>query len=56
MISVHPNFIDMINEPIIENKFLNFVPRSVLVKNMFAKPPRKPGCMIEEFDTKDDNT
>ena len=56
MISVHPDFIDLIKEPIYENEFFNFVPRSVLFKNIHAKPPKKHGCVIEEFETKDDNT
>ena len=56
MISVHPNFVDLIKEPIIENKCLDFVPTSVIIKNMCAKPPRKHGCVIEELDLKDDNT
>ena len=56
MISVHPNFIDLIKEPIYENKFLTFVPRSVIVKNMYAKTPRKHGCVIKELDMKYDNT
>src|SRR3989337_1167084 len=33
MISVHPNFIDVIREPIYESKKINFVPRSVIMKN-----------------------
>jgi hypothetical protein len=56
MISVHPNFIDMIKEPIYENKFLNFVPRSVIVRNSYVKSPRKSACVIEDLETKDDNT
>jgi hypothetical protein len=54
MISVHPNFIDLIKEPIYENNFLNFVPRNLVIRNMYFKPPRKRGCVIEEV--KDDNT
>ena len=56
MISVHPNFIDIIKEPIVGNKFLNFIPRSVVVKDMHDNSPRKHGCIIEELDLKDDNT
>jgi hypothetical protein len=56
MISVHPNFINLIKEPIYENKFLSFFPRSVIVKNMYAKTPRKHGCVINELYMKDDNT
>jgi hypothetical protein len=56
MISVHPNFIDIIKEPIVRNKFLNFITRSVIVKDMHANSPRKHGCIIEELDLMDDNT
>jgi hypothetical protein len=56
MISLHPNFIDIIKKPIHESKFLNFVPRSVMIRNSYARPLRKSGCVIEELETKDDNT
>ena len=56
MISVHPNFVDLIKEPITENKFLNFVPRNVIITNMYDKPPRKHVCVIEELDLEDENT
>jgi hypothetical protein len=56
MISVHPNFIDVIREPIYKNKKINFVPRSVIMRNTYVKSTRKGGCVIEELETKDDNT
>ena len=56
MISVHPNFVDLIKEPIYENKSLNFVPWSVIIKSMYARTPRNYGCVIEELEIKDDNT
>ena len=56
MISVHPNYIDIIMEPIYENKILDFVPKSVMMRNSYVKSPRKNGCVIEELETKDDNT
>jgi hypothetical protein len=56
MISVHPNFIEIIKEPMIENQFLNFVPRNIIIKNMFSKTARESGCMIEELDSKEDKT
>jgi hypothetical protein len=56
MISVHPNFVDMIKEPIYKNKILDFVPRSVIVGNSYVEPPKISGCVIEELETKDDNT
>jgi hypothetical protein len=56
MISVHPNFIDIIKEPIHKSKILDFVPRSVMMRNPYVKSTRKNGCVIEELETKDDNT
>ena len=56
MISVHPNFIDIIKETIHKNKILDFVPRSVMLRNTHVKSTRKNGCVIEELEMKDDNT
>jgi archaellum component FlaC len=56
MISVYPNFINIIKEPIHKNKILDFVPRSVMMRNSYVKSIRKKGCVIEELETKDDNT
>ena len=56
MISVHPDFIDIIKEPIYKSKILNFVPRSIMIKKSYVKSPRKSGCVIEDLETKDDNT
>ena len=56
MISVHPNFIDIIKEPIHKNKILDFVPRSAMMRNSHIKSIRKKGCVIDELETKDDNT
>ena len=56
MISVHPNFVDIIKEPIYESKILDFVPRSVMMRNSYVKSPRKNGCVVDELETKVDNT
>ena len=56
MISVHPNFIDIMKEAIHKSKILDFVPRSVMMRNTYVKSTRKNGCVIEELETKDDNT
>ena len=55
MISVHPDFIGIIKEPIHKSKILDFVPRSVMTRNTYVKSIRKNGCVIEELETKDDN-
>ena len=41
MISVQPNFIDAIKEPIHKSKILDFVPRSVMMRNTYVKSIRK---------------
>jgi hypothetical protein len=55
MISVYPNFIDIIKEPVHKSKILDFVPKSVMM-NTCVKSSRRNGCVIEELETKDDNT
>ena len=55
MISVHPNFIDVIKKPTHKSQILDFVPRSVMMRNSYVKSTRN-GCVIEELETKDDNT
>ena len=55
MISVHPNFINIIKEPIAISEFLDFLPRSVII-NKTKESPRGYKCAIEELHTKDDNT
>ena len=54
MISVHPTFRKIKKEPIFDTKILDFVPRSVMINIMFANPPRKSSCHIEELN--DDKT
>ena len=55
MISICPSFINMIKEPTLINRFLDFLPRSMII-NEPNENPRKYGCAIEELNTKDDNT
>jgi hypothetical protein len=56
MISVHPNFVDLIKGPICKNTSLDFVPMSLIIKNLYDRTSRENGCVIEELKTKDDNT
>ena len=56
MISIHPDFVEIIRDPIYKNDFFGFLPRSVVIKNMHAKPLNKSSGVIEELKTKDDNT
>jgi rRNA processing protein Gar1 len=55
MISVHPNFINIIKLPIAMSGFLDFLPRSVTIDKT-KETPRGYNCAIEELHTKDDNT
>ena len=55
MIGICPSSINIIKEPIPTNEFLDFLPRSVII-NKPNEIPTKYGCVIEELNTKDDNT
>ena len=56
MISIHPNFVEVIKDPTCKNEFFNLIPRSIITENMHAKSLKNFGCVIEELGTKDDNT
>ena len=55
MISIHPNFIEVIRGPFCENKFFIIMPRSIASENLYAKSLKNHKCSIEELD-KDDKT
>ena len=38
MISIHPNFIEVIRDPFCKNKFFNLMPRSFVAENLYANP------------------
>jgi hypothetical protein len=46
----------VIREPTGKNEFLKLVPRSIVVENLYAKSLKISKCLIEELETKDDNT
>ena len=54
MISIHPNFVEAIRDPIDKNDLLNFMPRSFAI--LLANSPKKSGCVLEELENKDDKT
>ena len=56
MISIHPDFVEVIRDPFGKNEFYKFVPRSIIIENLYAKSPKNPKCLIEELENKDDNT
>ena len=53
MISIHPDFV--IKDPFGKNEFFKFVPRSIVIENIYAKSLKDSMCLIEELD-KDDKT
>ena len=54
-ISIHPNLVAIIKEPFATNKFLDFLPRSLII-NKKKETPKGYKCSIEELNTKDGNT
>ena len=54
-ISVHPNFLDIIKEPIVTNEFLDFLPKSLIIDKT-KESPKDYKCVIDGLHTKDDNT
>ena len=56
MISIHPDFVEIVRDPIYKNEFFGIFPRSVVIESMHAKFLKKSSCVIEELKTKDDNT
>ena len=56
MISIHPNSIEVIRDPICKNEYFNLVPRSIVAENLYAKYLENPKCSIKELEDKDDKT
>ena len=52
MISIHPDFVEVIKDPTCKNEFLKLIPRSIVIKNFYAKSLKNSKCLIEELDTK----
>ena len=55
MISIHPDFVEVIRDPFGKNEFFKFVPRSIVIENLYAKILKDYKCLIEELN-KDDKT
>ena len=55
MISIHPDFVEVIRDPFGKNEFFKLVPRSIVIENLYAKSLKNSKCLIEELD-KDDKT
>ena len=52
MISIHPNFVEVIKSPTCKNEFFNLIPRSIIIENMHAKSLKNSKCLIEELENK----
>ena len=55
MISIHSDFVEVIKDPFCKNEIFEFIPRSVVIENLYVKSLRDSKCLIEELD-KDDKT
>ena len=53
MISIHPYFVEVIRDPFCKNEIFEFIPRSVVIENLYAKSLRVSKCLIEELDKHD---
>ena len=40
MISIHPDFVEVIKDPFCKNEIFEFIPRSVVIENLYAKSLR----------------
>ena len=54
-ISIHPNFLDIIKEPIVTNESLDILPRSLIIYKT-KESPKIHKCVIKYLHAKDDNT
>ena len=50
MISIHPDFVEVIRDPLSKNEFFKFVPRSIFIENLYVKSMKNSKCLIEELN------
>ena len=55
MISIHPNFVEVIRVPFCKNEIFEFIARSIVIEDLYDKSLKDSKCLIEELD-KDDKT
>ena len=55
MIGIHPDFVEVVRETFCKNKIFEFIPRSIVIEDIYAKSLKDPKCLIEELK-KDDKT
>ena len=52
MISIHTDFVEVIKDPTCKNELFKLVPRSIIIKNLYAKSLNNSKCLIEELGNK----
>ena len=55
MIGIHSNFVEVIRDPFCKSEIFEFIPRSVVIEDLYAKSLKDSKCLIDELD-KDDKT
>ena len=50
MISIHPGFVEGIRDPFGKNEFFKFVPRGIVIENIYAKSLKNSKCLIQELE------
>ena len=53
MISIHPDFVEVIRDPFCKNEIFKFIPRSVAIESLYVKYLKDSNCLIEELDKYD---
>ena len=53
MISIHPDFVEVIRDPFCKNEFFQFIPSSIVIEDLYAKSLKDPKCLIEGLDNDD---
>lgn len=53
MISIHPDFVEVVRDPFCKNEFFQFIPRSIVIEDLYAKSLKDPKCLIKELDNDD---
>ena len=53
MVSMHQEFVEVIRDPFCKNEIFEFIPRSVVIENLYDKSLRDSKCLIEEMNKYD---
>ena len=50
---IQPDFVEVIRDPFCKNEIFEFIPRSFVIENLYAKSLRDSKCLIEELNKED---